>query len=80
MVSEEASRSRINDAVDRLAHEFRGKYSSETIHQFVAASFESYRGSRIADFVPILVYKSARDRFRSLTTAGGGLPPADPSS
>jgi len=80
MVSEEASRSRINDAVDRLAGEFRGRHSSETIRQFVAASFEAYRGSRIADFVPILVYKSARDRLGALTMAGGGSPPADPSS
>jgi len=80
MVSEEASRSRINEAVDRLANEFRGTYSPETIRQFVAASFESYRGSRIADFVPLLVYKSARDRLGALTTAGGGLPPADPNS
>jgi hypothetical protein len=80
MVSEEPARSRINEAVDRLADEFRGRCTSDTIRQFVAASFESYRGSRIADFVPLLVYKSARDRLGALTTARAGSPPADPSS
>ena len=66
MVSTEPSRSRINEAIDRLTDEFRDRCSAETIHELVAASFESYRGSRIVDFVPLLVYRSARDSLGAL--------------
>jgi hypothetical protein len=81
MVSKEpSSRTRINDAIDRLTDEFRDRCSAETIRDLVAASFESYRGSRIVDFVPLLVYKSARDRLVALPRAGDPSSPADLSS
>lgn len=63
MVSEEPARERVNEAAARLAVEFSESVSFQTIRELVDASFESYRGSRIVDFVPLLVYKSARDRL-----------------
>jgi protein-tyrosine phosphatase-like protein len=78
MVSEEPTRSRINEAVDRLAEEFKGRCSPETVRELVAASFESYRGSRVVDFVPLLVYKSARNQLGALVTTGNGTVPASP--
>jgi Protein-tyrosine-phosphatase-like, N-terminal domain len=78
MVSEEPTRSRINEAVDRLAEEFRGKCSPEMVREFVAASFEAYQGSRIVDFVPLLVYKSARNQLGALVTAGSTSLPVNP--
>jgi len=77
MVSEEPTRSRINEAVDRLAEEFKGRCSPETIREFVAASFESYKGSRIVDFVPLLVYKSARNQLGAFASSASAPVPAD---
>jgi len=77
MVSEEPARSRINEAVDRLTEEFKGRCSPEMVRDFVAASFESYQGSRIVDFVPLLVYKSARNQLGALVNAGSVSVPAD---
>jgi hypothetical protein len=76
MVSQNTARNRVNDTIDRLAHEYRGTFSAETIRALVTNSFESYRGSRIADFVPLLAYKSARDQLGALVRAGrsSGLP------
>jgi hypothetical protein len=78
MVSEEPTRSRVNEAVDRLAEEFRGRCSPETIRQLVAASFEAYQGSRVVDFVPLLVYKSARNQLGALVTAVSASVPFNP--
>lgn len=71
MVSQEPARSRINEAIERLTDEFRGKFNPDTIRDLVMASFESYRGSRITDFVPLLVYRSARDHLGALARAEG---------
>jgi len=80
MVSQEPARSRVNEAIDRLSEEFRGVFSSETIRDLVAASFESYRGSRITDFVPLLVYRSARDHLGALAQSGSTPQPLDQQS
>ena len=74
MVSQELARSRVNEAIDRLTSEFRG-FSSETIRDLVTASFESYRGSRITDFVPLLVYRSTRDHLGTLSQTDGSPSP-----
>jgi hypothetical protein len=76
MDSEDPARKRINEAVDRLTDEFKDKCSSETIREYVAESFNIYRGSRVLDFVPLLVYRSARDRLGALTI-GASLTSAD---
>jgi hypothetical protein len=67
MVSDEPARKRVNEVAGRLGDEFRDRLSFETIRELVDASFASYRGSRIVDFVPLLVYKSARDRLGTLS-------------
>lgn len=66
MQSQEPTRSRVNEAADRLTAEFRGVFSPETIREMVMTSFESYREARIADFVPLLVYRSTRTQLGTL--------------
>ena len=80
MVSDEPSHSRINEAIDRLTEEFRDRCSAETVHDLVAALFEAYRGSRIADFVPLLVYRSARDQLGALAKGQEHVGPGNSGS
>jgi hypothetical protein len=77
MDAETPVQNRVNEAVDRLSHEFVGRCSSETVRGLVMASFESYRESRIADFVPLLVYKSARDQLGALVRSGNETEPVE---
>ena len=77
MVSQPQVRSRVNEAIDRLTDEFKGTISAETIRDVVTASFESYRESRITDFVPLLVYKSARAQLGAVVYAGAPSRPND---
>ncbi|HEV8573203.1 MAG TPA: hypothetical protein VGR43_00705 [Dehalococcoidia bacterium] len=70
MVSQEPVRSRVNEAVDRLTDEFRRVFSPETVRDLVMAPFESYCEARIADFMPLLVYRSTRTQLGSLAQAG----------
>jgi hypothetical protein len=70
MEAETPLRNRVNDAVTRLSEEFTGKCSSETVRELVMASYEDYRECRVVDFVPLLVYKSARDQLGALVRAG----------
>lgn len=80
MASQQLARSRVNEAIDRLSVEFSGRFSSETIRDLVTSSFESYRGSRITDFVPLLVYRSARDHLGDLARTRSPARPFDQRS
>lgn len=71
MVSQEPARGREIEAINRLTNEFPGMFSPETIRDLVMTSFESYHGSRITDFVPLLVYRSARDHLGALARTQG---------
>jgi hypothetical protein len=77
MVSQDPATSRVSDAIDRLTNEYRGMLSAEMIRTLVTTSFESYRGSRIVDFVPLLVYKSARDQLVTLARRSNPAGSAD---
>ena len=77
MEAQDLRRARVNEAIDRLTDEFRGVFPSETIRELVSSSLDSYRGARILDFVPLLVYRSARQRLGTMARANSFPQTAD---
>jgi len=67
------TRQHVDKAIASLATEFRGIFSRETIDRFVDESFERLSGARFTDFMPILVYRFARERLTALGQAGGSI-------
>jgi protein-tyrosine phosphatase-like protein len=66
MKSHEATQSRINDAIDRLVEEFSDSFKQETVRRFASDSVSAYAGARVTEFVPLLLYRSTRERLTSL--------------
>lgn len=70
-------RERIRNEADALASEFAGIFSRETIQRHLDESFERLAPrAKIVDFIPVLVYRYARERLRALARAEG-LTPSD---
>ena len=63
----------VNQAADRLAEEFAGIFSQETIARYIAESLQMLEGARINVFVPVLAHRFARERLRALAQAEGVL-------
>ena len=63
----------INQAADRLAEEFAGVFSQETIARYMAESTDLLGEARINVFVPVLANRFARERLRALAQAQGSL-------
>jgi len=61
----------VNQAADRLAEEFIGIFSQETIARYIAESLSLLEGARINVFVPVLAHRFARERLRALAQAEG---------
>jgi hypothetical protein len=61
-------------AVDRLAEEFAGVFSRETVAQCVLDSRERLGEARIATYLPLLTYRFARERLLACGVASGRLP------
>jgi hypothetical protein len=78
MESQQLTANRVNETIDRLTAEFSGRFSPEAIRDLVTQSLENYRESRVIDFVPLLVYRSARDYLAGLAQSGRPLQPSDP--
>jgi len=62
---------RIDEAVDRLADEFKGIFSPETVSRSAFESLEAFERSRLVEFVPLLSYRFTRERLRALAQAEG---------
>lgn len=62
---------RIDEAVDRLADEFKGIFSSETVSKCAFESLAAFEQSRLVEFVPLLTYRFTRERLRALAQADG---------
>ena len=67
------TRAHVEKAAESLQDEFSGIFSRETIARYIAESAELLGGSRLADFVPVLTYRFARERLRALAQAEGLL-------
>jgi protein-tyrosine-phosphatase len=63
----------VNQAADRLAEEFAGIFSQETIARYLAESLDLLEGARINVFVPVLAHRFARERLRAFAQAEGVL-------
>jgi arsenate reductase (thioredoxin) len=63
----------IDQAAERLAEEFAGVFSQETIARYMAESTDLLGEARINVFVPVLAHRFCRERLRALAQAEGTL-------
>jgi arsenate reductase len=68
----------INQAAERLADEFAGIFSRETIARYMAESQDLLGEARINVFVPVLAHRFARERLKALAQAEGTLAKEQP--
>jgi arsenate reductase len=61
----------IDKAAERLADEFAGIFSQETIARYMAESTDLLGEAQINVFVPVLAHRFARERLRALAQAEG---------
>jgi arsenate reductase (thioredoxin) len=61
----------LNQAAERLAEEFAGIFSQETIARYMAESTDLLGDANINVFVPVLAHRFARERLRALGQAEG---------
>src|SRR5512132_3890605 len=63
----------IDQAAERLADEFAGIFSQETIARYMAESTDLLGEAKFNVFVPVLAHRFARERLRALAQAEGIL-------
>jgi arsenate reductase len=68
----------INQAADRLAEEFAGVFSQETIARYMAESQDLLSGANISVYVPVLAHRFARERLKALAQAEGAITKEQP--
>src|SRR6516162_7497850 len=68
----------INQAADKLADEFAGVFSQETIARYMAESTDLLGNARVNNFVPVLAHRFCRERLRALAQAEGILDKQQP--
>ena len=68
----------LDQAADRLAEEFAGIFSQETIARYIAESLNLLEGARINVFVPVLAHRFARERLQALAQAEGIIAKVQP--
>jgi arsenate reductase (thioredoxin) len=65
------TRHHIDQAANRLAEEFAGIFSQETIARYMAESTDLLGEAKINVFVPVLAHRFARERLKALAQAEG---------
>jgi arsenate reductase len=68
----------INQAADRLADEFLGTFSQETIARYMAELTDLLGEAKINVFVPVLAHRFCRERLKALAQAEGIVDKAQP--
>jgi protein-tyrosine-phosphatase len=68
----------VDQAAARLADEFKGIFSEETIARYLGESLDMLGSSRINAFVPVLAHRFARERLRALAQVEGKLTKEQP--
>src|SRR4051812_38056003 len=63
----------IDQAADRLADEFAGTFSQETIARYMAESQDLLGDARINVYVPVLAHRFTRERLKALAQVEGKL-------
>ncbi len=69
----------LSSAARRLAEEFTGTFSAETIELFLVGSYDQFAGkATVANFLPLMAERFARQRLKALarveSRAGDGVP------
>jgi protein-tyrosine-phosphatase len=72
------TRHHVHQAAERLADEFVGVFSEETIERYIADSLDLLGDARINVFVPVLAHRFARERLRALAQAEGRIVSGQP--
>lgn len=75
---DEVTQAHVDKATDDLCREFTGIFSRETVARFVSESIVALGGARIAEFVPVLAYRFARERLQALGQSEGTIEKAVP--
>ena len=65
---------RVRRTVDELAEEFRGVFGPQTIQRCADESVARLRDARVADYVPLFVYKYTRERLLARGQANRSIP------
>lgn len=68
----------IKGVADRLHADFEGIFAPETIQRYMAGSWESLSGAKVAAFIPLFVERFTRQRLRALARVEGKLSDAKP--
>jgi arsenate reductase len=68
----------INQAADRLAEEFAGIFSQETIARYMAESQDLLGDANISVYVPVLAHRFTRERLKALAQAEGMITKEQP--
>jgi arsenate reductase (thioredoxin) len=63
----------INQAADRLAEEFAGVFSQETIARYMTESQDLLGDASISVYVPVLAHRFTRERLKALAQAEGKI-------
>ncbi len=63
------TRGHLEKGLESLRDEFSGVFASETIERYMAESLAGIGTARIENFVPLFVYRFARERLRALAQA-----------
>lgn len=61
----------IRASAERLRSDFADVFGEETIRRFMAESWESLQGAKVAAFVPLFVERFTRQRLRALARVQG---------
>jgi arsenate reductase len=68
----------LRQAADRLAEEFSGIFSEETIARYMTESTDLLGEAKIAVYVPVLAHRFARERLKALAQAENILDKGQP--
>jgi protein-tyrosine-phosphatase len=68
----------INQAADRLAEEFAGVFSQETIARYMVESQDLLSGAKVSVYVPVLAHRFTRERLKALAQAEGMITKEQP--
>jgi arsenate reductase len=68
----------IQSVAARLQTDFEGIFAEETIQRFMAESWESLSGAKVAAFIPLFVERFTRQRLRALARVEGKLSDTQP--
>lgn len=63
----------VRRAVRSLQDEFRGIFSVETIERFIGDALDRLSSAQLADFVPVLAHRFARERLMALAQSEGKI-------